>query len=463
MHKSSQVRSRSVLTPILGIFLGLSLMILAAAPTAAQGGSSGQVLSGPIPVPAAAQASPSFDPEAATRAYLDVLSASQKERSDAYFEGGYWIQLWSFLLGLGVAWLLLATGLSARMRDLAERITVRGPLRTALYAVQYVVLITVIGFPFTVYTGYFREHRYGLATQGFGGWLRDQGVGLCIGTVFMALALTVLYGAIRKAPKTWWIWGAVGGVALLALVMLIGPVYIDPLFNTYEPLDDPAVKAPILSLARANGVPVEEVWEFDASRQSNRISANVSGFLGTMSVRLNDNLLERCTLPEIKAVMAHEIGHYVLNHVYEMLPLFALILAAGFAFVRFGFDRVLRRWGGNWGVRGIGDVAGLPLLGALLAVYMFVMTPVLNTIIRTNEAEADLFGLNAAREPDGFASTALKLSEYRKLEPGPVEEWIFYDHPSGRSRIHMAMVWKAEHLGSAAPSDGSGEPAGEAP
>jgi STE24 endopeptidase len=123
------------------------------------------------------------------------------------------------------------------------------------------------------------------------------------------------------------------------------------------------------------------------------------------------------------------------------------VLAGGFAFVHWGFGRALARWGGRWRVRGIGDVAGLPLLGALLSVYMFVMTPVLNSIIRVNEAEADLFGLNAAREPEGFAEVALKLGEYRKLEPGPIEEWIFFDHPSGRSRIRMAMRWKAEHLG----------------
>jgi STE24 endopeptidase len=105
------------------------------------------------------------------------------------------------------------------------------------------------------------------------------------------------------------------------------------------------------------------------------------------------------------------------------------------------------RWGGRWGVRGIADPAGLPLLAALFALYAFVLTPVINTHIRTEEAEADIFGLNAAREPDGMAEAALQLSEYRKLSPGPVEEWIFYDHPSGRNRILMAMRWKAEHLG----------------
>jgi STE24 endopeptidase len=396
--------------------------------------------------PAPAAAVP-FDPEVATRAYLDRLSPEEKARSDAYFEGGYWLQLWGLLYGLGVAWLFLGTGLSARMRDLAERIAPWGPLRTALFALQYLVVAAVLGFPLTVYTGFLREHQYDLATQGFGGWLRDWAVGLLVSLVLMSFVfLPVLYGVIRKAPRTWWVWGTGVAVVFLSLGILIAPVYIDPLFNKYEALADPEVREPILSLARANGVPADEVWEFDASRQTTRISANVSGFAGTMRVRLNDNLLERCTLPEILAVMGHELGHYVLNHIYELIVYIALVLAGGFAFVHWGFGRALARWGGRWRVRGVSDVAGLPLLGALLSIYMFVMTPVLNSIIRVNEAEADLFGLNAAREPEGFAEVALKLGEYRKLEPGAVEEWIFFDHPSGRSRIRMAMRWKAEHL-----------------
>jgi STE24 endopeptidase len=387
-----------------------------------------------------------FDVGAATQAYMARLSPEQRARSDAYFEGGYWLLLWGFLYGIGVAWLLLGTGLSVRMRNLAERLTKRLPLQTALYAAQYVVVTAILGFPLTLYTGFFREHQYELATQTFGPWMREQMIGLTVGVVIMPIVLVVLYGVLRHAPRTWWIWGAVVSIVLAAVLILLGPVYLDPLFNTYEPLEDGPVRDSILSLARANGIDVDNVYQFDASRQSTRVSANVSGFAGTMSIRLNDNLLNRMELPAIEAVMAHEMGHYVLNHIYEMLIYFAVILLGGFAFLRWSFDWVLNRWGARWGVRGITDVAGLPLLVALLSVYMFAMTPVLNTIIRTNEAESDIFGLNAAREPDGFAEAALSLSEYRKLDPGPFEEWLFFDHPSGRARIHMAMQWKAEHL-----------------
>jgi STE24 endopeptidase len=387
-----------------------------------------------------------FDVEAAVEAYLSRQTPEEKARSEAYFEGGYWLGLWGFLYALGVAWLLLGTGLSARMRDMAERIVRWKPLQTALYSIGYVVLATLVFFPLTVYQGFFREHKYDLATQTFSGWLRDWAVDLGVSAVLFAILFMALYGVFRKLPRTWWLWGGVVGVVFLVFVILIGPVYIDPLFNTYTPLDDPTVKDPILSMARSNGIEVDNVYQFDASRQTTRISANVSGFMGTMAIRLNDNTLNRCSLGEIRAVMAHEIGHYVLNHVYETIIYFAIILVGAFAFVRWSFDRVRARWGEKWGVSGIGDVAGMPLLVALLAVYFFFMTPVLNNIIRVNEAEADLFALHAAGEPDGFAEVALKLGEYRKLSPGPIEEWLMYDHPSGRSRIQMAMTWKAEHL-----------------
>jgi STE24 endopeptidase len=401
-----------------------------------------------LPVAVAGQQAPSaaFDVEGATDAYLARLSPEEKTRSDAYFEGGYWLQLWGILYTLAVAWLLLGTGLSARMRDLAERLTRRRPLQTVFYSVQYIVATTVLFFPLTLYQGFFREHKYGLATQTFLPWMRDRLVDLGVSVVLLSLLFVALYGVFRKAPRTWWIWGSLVGVVFLTFLILIAPVYIDPLFNTYVPLEDETVQGPILSMARANGIEVDRVYEFDASRQTNRISANVSGFLGTMAIRLNDNLLNRCSLAEIKAVMAHEMGHYVLNHIYESLFFFAIVLVIAFAFIRWSFDWVRQRWGSKWSVSGIGDLAGMPLLVALFALAFFLMTPFLNTYIRVNEAEADIFGLHASGEPDGFAEVALKLGEYRKLDPGPIEEWIFYDHPSGRSRIHMAMTWKAEHL-----------------
>jgi len=254
---------------------------------------------------------------------------------------------------------------------------------------------------------------------------------------------------VRRLARTWALWGAVTMVALLVFAMLIGPVFIAPLFNKYTRLADPVAGGPILRLARAQGVPARDVWVFDASRQTKRVSANVSGFAGTMRISLNDNLLNRCSLAEIEAVMAHEVGHYVLNHIYKTILFFAVVIAIGFALLKWGFERVTAGLGARWGIRGVGDPAGLPLALALLSAYFFVLTPLLNSWTRSQEAEADLFGINASGQPDGEARVDLMLGEYRKLDPSPLEEILLFDHPSGRSRILMAMRWKAEHLAEA--------------
>ena len=397
-------------------------------------------------IPEAAAAVP-LDVDAATRAYLDTVSPAARASSDAYFEGGYVLQLVDFLVGGGIGVALLHTGASARIRDLAARVTRSRFVHVALYWALYVVVTTVLGFPLQLYEGYFREHAYGLSNLSFGGWLGEEAKGLAIGLVLGGIAVPLLYAILRKARRTWWVWGAIATMGFAVFVVAIAPVFVAPVFNSYTRLEDPKVRDPILALARANGIEAHDVWQFDASKQSKRVSANVSGFAGTERISLNDNLLNRCSLPEIEAVMGHEMGHYVLHHIVKSLLAIGVVILLGFLFVRTGFERLRRRFEQRWRVDGVDDPAGFPLFLLLFSVYGLLTTPVTNTIIRTNEAEADLFGLNAARQPDGAAQAALKLGEYRKLDPGPVEEFVFFDHPSGRHRIEMAMRWKAEHVG----------------
>ena len=425
---------------------GFTIVVLAAGLALPWTADAAPLVPPPPTPPLAAQAGPHFDPVAATEAYLAKIPPEQRARSDAYFEGGCWLQLWSFLLGAAISIVLVASRLSAKMRDLAARVTSISAFQTALYWVQYLIVSAVISFPLTVYQGLFRERKYGLATQSFGGWFGDYAKGLAIAAVFGGLLMMAIYGVIRRLPRTWWAWGAVIMVVFLAVIIVISPVFIEPLFNKYTRLDDPAVREPILRLARANGIPAHDVFVVDASRQTTRVSANVSGFAGTERIALNDNLLKRCSLPEIETTMGHEMGHYVMHHVYKSVVEFGVLIVVGFLFLRWGFDRLTRRWGGAWRISGIGDVAGLPVLALLFSTYFFVLTPVTNTIVRTQEAEADLFGLNAARQPDGEAEVDLKLGEYRKMKPTPLEEFIFFDHPSGYNRILMAMRWKAENL-----------------
>jgi STE24 endopeptidase len=403
--------------------------------------------------PTTPQVSPSaasqFDLRAAVDAYLAKMPPDQRSRSDAYFEGGYWLILWDFLSAAFVLWLMLHFRWSAKMRNLAERITRFRLIQRALYWVQFILVFSILTFPLGLYEGYFREHKYGLLNQNFGEWMRDQLVGLAVGVVLGAILMVPLFGLVRRLGKTWWVWGAVLMIVFFAFVSLIAPVYIAPLFNKYKSLEDVRVKDSILRMARANGIPARDVYEFDASKQSNRVSANVSGFANTMRISLNDNLLKRCTLPEIETTMGHEMGHYVLNHAYKGLALLGVLIVIAFAFVNWGINFALARWGTAWDVRGIGDLAVLPLAVILFSLFLFLTTPISNSITRTMEFEADMYGLNAAQQPDGEANVDMMLGEYRKLDPGPFEEFVFYDHPSGRTRITAAMRWKAEHPESA--------------
>jgi STE24 endopeptidase len=402
-------------------------------------------------VPAAAQAMP-LDPVAATRAWIDTLPAAQRAKTDAYFEGGYWLLLWSALIGVASAWLLLASGVSSKLRDAAERITRRRPLQVAIYAVGILTAFTLLALPWTIYTEYVREHQYGLSNQTLGAWLGEQAIGLGLTLLFGALVLMVVYAVIRRAPRSWWQWGAGVVTAFAAFGSLVYPPFIAPLFNDYKPIANAAVRDEVLSLARAHGVPAEEVYEFNASKQHSRISANVAGLGGTMRIALNDNLLLRGSRGEIRMVMAHEIGHYVLNHAWKGLVFVGLVTLAMFAFARWAFAWAHARWGARWGVRDVADTAGLPILVAAFTVFQLLATPINNTLTRVQEIEADQFGLAAGRDPDAEAAVILKLGEYRKMEPGPIEELIFYTHPSGWRRIENAMRWKAEQQQRQTPS-----------
>ena len=399
--------------------------------------------------PSGAAASANFDAHAATAAYLATMTPAARARSDAYFEGGYWLVLWDFLFGLLLAWALLGWRFSARMRDLAARLTRFRWAQNALYAIQYFILTTVVTLPWAAYEGYVREHQYGMSNQGLAAWLGEQAKGLVITLLFGTLAAVAIYAVIRKLPKTWWLWGSAVAILFLIFQIAIGPTYLEPVFNKFYPLAESPLKQRILSLARANGIPVEQVYEFDASKQTTKMSAHVSGIAGSAQISLNDNLINRASPEEVEAVIGHEMGHYVLNHVYKGVLAFGVLVVIGFAFMSWAFGRVTLKFGERWGFRDVADIAGLPLLVALFSVYGFALTPLFNTITRSMEAEADAFGLNAARQPDGAAQAALHLAEYRKMQPGPVEEVIFFDHPSGWNRIHRAMVWKAENLSSA--------------
>jgi STE24 endopeptidase len=402
-----------------------------------------------------AQALP-FDPDEATRQWLATMGPEATARSNSYFEGGYWIQFANAGLSIAIGMLMMILGVAKGVRSWLEK-TVKFYFLVALgMAFVYSLIGNLLTFPFTYYVGFVREHEFGLATQTFGAWFVEYLQGAAIGLVVGSLAIALLYLIIRATKRTWWIWGTAASIGFLLFIGMLAPVYIAPIFNTYTPMQEGALRTDILHMAQANGVPANDVLVFDVSRQSNRVTANVSGFADTTRISLSDTLIERASPNGVREVMGHEIGHYVLDHTTSITAMFAILIAVVFALANVMFNWLTK--GERWGVRDIADPAGMPLLFSIMGLLFALATPIQNNIIRYHEHQADIFGLNASREPDGFAETALLLSEYRKMEPSPLELWFFYDHPSGYQRIHMAMQWKAHEMAAGRYPAGPGGP-----
>lgn len=403
-----------------------------------------------------------FDPELATHAWLNTLGPEATARSNSYFEGGYLIDFAGTALSILIAGGLLVLGWARGVRAWLEKTVKWFPLVALGVAFVVNLISTIVSFPFTYYVGFVREHEYGLSTQTFGEWFGEQligaGIGLLIGSIFLA----ILYIIIRAARNTWWIWGSIVSIVFAALMVMVAPVFISPLFNTYTEMEQGELRDSIIAMAQANGVPADNVYVYDRSRQTNSISANVSGMFGTTRISLADTLIERGSPEAVRAVMGHEIGHYVLGHLYSIMAMMIGLIVITFATVHYGFRALAKNE--RWGIRDISDPAGLPLFLLIIALTGLVTTPLQRNVTYFHEQQADMFGLNAAREPDGFAEAAVMLSEYRKMEPSAVEEWFFYDHPSGWNRVHNAMVWKAHEIqaGRLAPSPG-GPPEGWIP
>ncbi|MEZ5959639.1 MAG: M48 family metallopeptidase [Hyphomonadaceae bacterium] len=403
-----------------------------------------------------------FDPEQATRAWLDTMGPEATERSNSYFEGGYILDFAGTALSIIVAGLMLILGWGRGVRTWLEKTVKWFPLVAFGSAFFYILVSSVLTFPFSYYMGFVRQHEYNLSTQDFGAWFNEQLIGLGLGLVIGSIFLTVLYLIIRAARKTWWIWGSAVTIAFAAVMSMIFPVYIAPLFNTSTPMEQSELRDSIISMAQANGVPADNVYVYDRSRQTNSISANVSGFGPTTRISLADTLLDRASPGAVRAVMAHEIGHYVLGHNVSGLIMNSILIVFSFAFVHFTFGWAAKNE--RWGIRDISDPGGLPLFMVMLAAVGLITAPFSRSLIYFNEQQADMFGLNAAREPDGFAEASVLLSEYRKMEPGAFEEWFFYDHPSGWNRVHNAMVWKAHEIASGRlPNTPGGPPPGWVP
>jgi STE24 endopeptidase len=410
-----------------------------------RGGTMAEEQSAQLSLPPDAEWGPYFDVGRATDAYIATVPAADRERSDAYYEGGYWISAWGTLIVVLIAWLLLRLRFAGRLRDWAAG---RGHglfKQSFIVALGFLLVLGLVTLPWALYTDYFREHQYGMSNQAIGSFLGEWAISAAIGLVVSGLAIAGIYALIRRVGERWVYWATAVTAVFILFMTMVEPVFIAPIFNDYKSLPEGEVRESILSLASETGIPVDDVFWFNASKQTKRIGAKLAGLGGTARIALNDNLLYGTSLPEIRAVMGHEMAHYKLHHGIWIPLGFTLALGFGYWVINRLYGRFQRRHGERWGVRDLADPAGLPLVFAIFTVVMYLLSPVTNSMIRTAEHQADAFGLDAAKEPHGFASVAMRLSTYRKLEPSALEEVIFFDHPSGRARVERSMRWLADN------------------
>ncbi|MBU1540474.1 MAG: M48 family metallopeptidase [Alphaproteobacteria bacterium] len=387
----------------------------------------------------------SIDPAAETARWLATISPEDLERAVAYTRGGHWLLLWGAIVSLVVAWIIIRTGVLNGIRDRLERRRKRPKLVSLAVGVVYLLMSWFLTLPWSIYQSWWRETQYGLTEQSLAGWLGEAALGAAISTVFMGLLIVALYFIIRHARRLWWAWGAGLTAVAIVFLLLVLPIFIEPLFNTYTPAPDGPMRDSVVELAHRTGTPDDKIYIYDGSKQSDRYTANVSGLFGSARVAMSDVMFAKgADLAEVRGVVGHEMGHYVHMHSLWLAGMMVLLAGIGFWLVDRLFP-VAKRLLGASRVGDISDPAGLPVLAAIGAVIGLLSTPVQSTMIRWVETDADRFSLIHANEPDGLSKALIKTAEYRAPSPSAIEELFFYDHPSVENRIRMAMEWKATH------------------
>ena len=379
-----------------------------------------------------------FDPEAATAAYIDSLGADVLAKAAAYTAGSHWLLLWGLLVAIVVAWLVVRSRVLERVE---ARLGRRGPgMRAFVVSVVYFLVAGVLSLPWTIYSDWWRETGYGRTSQPFGDALGQGLLALGISALLGGLFFMGVYALIRRAGRRWWLWSGALAALGISAVLLIAPVVIEPLFNDFEPVPEGPVREAIVAMAREAGIPAERIFVYDGSRQSNNFTANVNGIGPFARIAISDIAFKGASLDEVRAVTAHEIGHYALKHVWQRIALISLIVVAAFFVADRAYARVAAAFGSG---APLASPTGLPVIMVLVSLLSLLATPLVNAFTRMGESQADRYSLRTVNLPDALASALMKTAEYRDPRPGAVQEMLFYTHPSVERRVRAAMEWKA--------------------
>jgi STE24 endopeptidase len=381
-----------------------------------------------------------FDPNVATARYIDSLGPAALQKAHDYTVGKEWMLLWGVVVTAIVTWLIVKSGMLDKLdAKFAER---RRNVKAFVITLTYFIVSALLTLPWTLYADYFREKIYGRTSQPIADYLGQAVLALAISSLLTALFFVGVYWLMRRAGKRWWLWSGTLTAVVLAVVMLLQPVLIEPLFNKYEPVPPGQVRDAVVSMAQRAGIPPDKVYMFNGSRQSNNFTANAGGVGSTARVAISDVAFKSASLDEVRAVTGHEIGHYVLKHSWWGILFFSVAAMILFWIADRTFPWFAKRFGST---ASLADPRGIAVLFFMVSLFGLLSLPIFNTFSRTLENQADLYSLQTENRPDALSTALVKTAEYRYPRPGKVEEIVFYDHPSVETRVRRAMEWKAAH------------------
>lgn len=363
-------------------------------------------------------------------------NSNQTERSKKYQGIRYILFFVDFIWSTLIFTLFLFTGFSKKLMVWAKRVTNKTIFANGIYILIFILIFSFLSFPTNFYGGFILEHQFSLSNQNFISWFFDFIKGILVGIVIMVPAGVGTYALLSRFKKRWWVYASIVWIFFTIVIVQLSPILIAPLFNKFTPIQDLELKKNILLLGEKAGMNIKDVFRVDMSRQTKKANAYFTGLGRTKRIALGDNLLDKYTHGEIEVVLAHEIGHWKLNHIWKFIGFFSILTFLFFWIANF----VLKKGAISFGFSDISDISGLPLLLLVFTFGSFILTPIQSAFSRFQEHQADVFALELTGNTSGFISTMEKLGRQNlaDIDPNPVIEFILFDHPSIKKRIEFA-------------------------
>jgi Zn-dependent protease with chaperone function len=374
---------------------------------------------------------------------VSVPAAS--ERAMNYYNSGNILWIADILWGMLIPALFLFTGFSARIRNWAQKLGKKWFFEVGIYFILFSIITFAIDLPLSYYEEFVRQHAYNLSNQTSAKWLGDSFKSLIVGSVIGFLFLWIPYLLLKKSPRRWWLYVGILTVPFLFLSLLVTPIWIEPLFNDFGPMKDKALDAKVLSLAERAGIEGGRVFEVNKSVDTKKLNAYVTGFMGTKRIVIWDNTIAKMNERELMFVLGHEMGHYVLGHIWKLIFFFSALVLLTLYIADRAASVLIDKFKDRFGFDHLYDIASLPLIILLFNVFgLIAIDPLGNWFSRYIEHQSDQFGLEITRDNHNAATAFVKLQMENLSNPRPGRLYKIWraDHPLLGDRIDFTNEYK---------------------